>query len=284
MPVPLRRVSRTSSRGARVSGRVLLVAGAGDVGGRVAALRQACGDDVVLLRRRAVDAPEGQRTLRADLLTGEGFAALPPRVDAVVFCPAPDRRDEAAYDALFVDGLRRLADAVVAARWLFVSSTAVYGEDAGEWVDESTPPHPPAFNGRVLLAAETIARDLPGGGVLRLSGLYGPGRDRMRRRARDGDPGERRWSNRIHVDDAASAAAHLLALAAPQPLYLGSDDTPVREHDLLAGLRAAEGLPPVPAPDGPDTGRRVRNTRLRASGWVPRHPDWRSGYGAGPGV
>lgn len=260
----------------------VLVAGAGDLGLRLARRRARRGDDVLALRRHAAAVDAACPTLRAlaaDLLDGTGFGALPRRVDALVFCAAPDRRDEAAYRALFIDGLQRLLDAVRAARTVFVSSTAVYGEDAGERVDEATPPRPAAFNGRVLLEAEARVR-AAGGTAVRLAGLYGPGRTMLLRRAREGAPGRPHWTNRIHVDDAADALDVLLDLDAADSVYCATDDTPALERDVLAWLRARDGLPPVPGIDGPASGRRVSNARLRATGWTPRHRDWRSGYGA----
>jgi len=233
-------------------------------------------------RRRAVPARTRYtptlRTVRADLASGEGFARLPRQVEAIVFCAAPDERDEAAYRRLFLDGLRRLLDAVDAPRLLFVSSTAVYAEDAGEWIDEATPAHPVAFNGRGLPEAEHVLAPVAGASVLRLSGLYGPGRDALLRRARGDDPPPARWSNRIHVDDAAHALSHLLDHAVLAPTYLGNDDRPVLEAEVVAWMRAQEGLPPLAPAPGPARGRRVSNARLRASGWAPRHPDFTSGY------
>ena len=257
---------------------LVIIAGAGDVGSRLAALRIGRGDDVIAIRRRDVASGPGVRTHRADLASGEGLSTLPRQAVSIVFCAAPDQRDEAAYRALYHDGLRRLLDAVEAPRVVFVSSTAVYAQDAGEWVDEASPAQPTAFNGRVLLEAERVLAPLPGGTSLRLSGLYGPGRDYLLRKARAGEPGEPRWTNRIHVQDAAAALSHLLDLRHPQPLYLGNDDLPALETQVLAWVRDAERLPPVAAPGGPERGRRVRNARLRASGWVPGHEDYRSGY------
>lgn len=260
----------------------VVVAGAGDLGLRLARRRAARGDDVLALRRRAVqieDAPLRLRALAADLLDGRGLAALPRPVDALVFCATPDRRDEAAYRALFVDGLQRVLDAVQPARVLFVSSTAVYGEDSGDRVDEATRPRPAALNGRVLLEAEARG-EAAGGTAVRLSGLYGPGRTMLLQRAREGVPGRPQWTNRIHVDDAASALDALLDRPRLEAVYCATDDTPALERDVLAWLREREGLPPVPSVDGPERGKRVSNARLHATGWTPRHPDWRSGYGA----
>lgn len=272
--------SSQNRAGAGAAGRRLVIAGAGDVGGRLAARRAALGDDVIALRRRDTAMSPGVRGVRADLASGEGLSRLPRRVEALVFCAAPDQRDESAYRALYVDGLRRLLDACDAPRVVFVSSTAVYREHAGEWVDESTPPQPPAFNGQALLAAEQVLSAHSGGVALRLSGIYGPGREMMLRKARAGERGRPHWTNRIHVDDAASALSWLLDRRSPESLYLGSDDLPAREDEVLAWLRRQDGLPDVAAVAGDETGRRIRNARLRASGWSPAHADYRSGYAA----
>lgn len=261
-----------------------MVAGAGDVGGRLARLRAAAGDEVIALRRREAATGSGVRSLRADLATGEGMEGLPRRPDAVVFAAAPDARNEAAYRGLFIDGPRRLLDALDAAppRFVLVSSTAVHGEDAGEWVDESTPPRPGAFNGRVLSEAERLlAAACPGGVVLRLSGLYGPGRGHLRTRALGGQPGRPRWTNRIHVEDAAAALSHLLDLEAPKACYLGSDDRPALEQEVFAWLRDHAGLEAVAPVVERESGRRVCNRRLRDSGWTPAYPDFRAGYAGG---
>lgn len=262
----------------RKSAACLLIAGAGDVGQRLARLRVAHGDEVIALRRSERPAQPGVRNVRADLATGAGLEQLPGQPDAVVFCAAPDRRDEAAYRALYLDGLRRLLDRVQTPRLVFVSSTAVYAQDGGEWVDENSPADPIAFNGRVLLAAERELSAQAQGIVLRLAGIYGPGRTAMLRRARDLQPGRRRWTNRIHAEDAAAALSHLLDLPNPQPIYLGGDDSPALESDVFAWLRGQEKLPAVAAADEPLSGRRVSNRRLRDCGWFPTHPDFRSGY------
>lgn len=261
---------------------VLLIAGAGDVGSRLARLRAVRGEAVVALRRSpATSTQPGIRAVAADLIGGQGLQQLPRRVDAVVFCATPDRREESAYRSLFIDGVSRLLAAfdIPPRRFVFVSSTAVYGEDAGEWIDEDTPPRPFAFNGRVLLEAErAIAEACAGAVALRLTGLYGPGRSYLLRRALAGEPGHNRWSNRIHVEDAASALSHLLDLAEPQPVYIGTDDLPTRDFEVLNWLRQRQGLAETAAPTEPEAGRRARNDRLRASGWQPRYADFRTGY------
>ncbi|MGB3462482.1 MAG: NAD-dependent epimerase/dehydratase family protein [Rhodanobacter lindaniclasticus] len=273
-----------------MSERVLL-AGCGDLGLRVAQRLRERGDEVWALRRQPPAAGEpGIRWLQADLTRPDSLAALPRTFTRLVYLPTPDCRDATAYRAVFVDGLRHLLavlDGSVLQRVLLVSSSAVYGAHGGEWVDEDTPPDPPGFNGATLLEAERWLAGQPlRSVVLRLAGLYGPGRTRLFERLRAGTVQVPRatphWANRIHVDDAAAAIAHLLALPDPQACYLGVDDTPLPLdvlHDHLARLLGV----PAPAAGAPPPGigsKRLSNVRLRASGFVPRWPDARAGYAA----
>ena len=273
-----------------VSERVLL-AGCGDLGLRVAQRLRARGDEVWALRRQPpVSDGSGIRWLRGDLTQPTSLRGLPAGITRLVYLPTPDRRDAAAYRATFVDGLRHLLDALghdSLQRVLLVSSSAVYGEHGGDWVDEDTLPAPPGFNGATLLEAEQwLAAQAPTSIVLRLAGLYGPGRMQLLERLHAGRGAVPRthphWANRIHVDDAAAAIAHLLQLADPQPLYLGVDSTPLplaELYDHLAGLIGAPLAADGPAPAGIGS-KRLSNARLRASGFVPLWPDAREGYAA----
>jgi len=273
-----------------VSERILL-AGCGDLGERVAQRLRARGDEVWALRRQPpARGGHGIHWLRGDLTDPASLRELPAGITRLVYLPAPATRDKAAYRAIFVSGLRHLLDALdrrKLARVLFVSSSAVYGEHDGDWVDEATPTDPPGFNGAVLLEAEQwLAEQSLPSTVLRLAGLYGPGRLQLIERLRAGQlrvPRETpHWANRIHVDDAAAAVAHLLQLKSPQPLYLGVDDMPMpldELYDFLAALIDA----PLPAEGAAPAGvgsKRLRNAKLRASGWAPQWPDAREGYAA----
>lgn len=261
---------------------LVVVIGAGDLGSRVARSRAAAGDRVLALRRHppAASSTDSVQWLAADLASGRGLDALPRHPDAVVVAVAPDERSEAAYRALYVDGVARVLDRFATpSRLLFVSSTAVYGEDAGEWVDEDTPPMPPAFNGKVLLEAEAhVAQYAARTTALRLSGLYGPGRDALRRSALQASAGRAHWTNRIHIVDAARAISLLLDHPEPPPVVLGTDDEPALQWQVMNFLRAQSGLAPLPEPPGPISGRRIANARLRGLGWVARYPTYREGH------
>ena len=273
-----------------MSERVLL-AGCGDLGWRVAQRLLARGDEVWALRRQP---PANERSdigwIGADLSNPKSLQALPPGITQLVYLPTPDRRDETAYRSVFIDGLRNLLAAVDHAslkRVVFVSSSAVYGDHASGWVDEQTPAVPMGFNGAVLREAESLLAAEPLVSiVLRLAGLYGPGRTGLLDRLREGKAKVPRdnahWANRIHIDDAAAAVAHLLQLVQPQPLYLGVDSTPLPLDVLygyLCSLIDAPSPPNGPSPAGVGS-KRLSNARLLDSGLTLRWPDSRIGYAA----
>jgi len=269
----------------------VLVAGCGDVGLRVAKRLLARGDEVWALRRRL---PVGDGSdihwLRGDLTEAASLRGLPGGITQLVYLPTPDRRDEVDYRTTFVDGLCHVMsalDGTTLQRVLFVSSSAVYGDHDGSWVDESTPTAPYGFNGKVLLEAEQWLETQPATSiVLRLAGLYGPGQLQLLDRLRAGQVRvprtKKHWANRIHTDDAATAIVHLLQLDNPLPLYLGADSTPLPLDVLYDALAKLIGVDPPqdgPSPAGIGS-KRLSNARLRASGFVPRWPDSREGYAA----
>jgi nucleoside-diphosphate-sugar epimerase len=266
----------------------VLIAGCGDLGQRVAQLLLAQGNEVYALRRHAPASDAPLRWLSADLTQPETLRQLPVDITQLVYLPTPDGREEAAYRAVFVDGLRHLLNALMGKsleRVLFVSSSAVYGEHGDDWVDEATPPAPLGFNGKVLLEAEHWLTAQPvRSTVLRLAGLYGPGRMQLIERLRSGLATAPRkpvhWTNRIHIDDAAAAIAHLLRLRDPQALYLGVDDTPLPMDELYDNLVALIDAPPVPEGPAPAAigSKRLSNARLRDSGFRVLWPDSRAGY------
>jgi nucleoside-diphosphate-sugar epimerase len=275
----------------------ILIAGCGDVGTALGLLLAADGHEVFGLRRHPIGLPAPIRPLAGDLSDAASLVAIPDGVDLVAYTAAADGVDDGAYRRAYVDGVANLLGALGARkarvlRLRFTSSTAVYAQTDGGWVDEASPAHPAGFSGRRVLEGERLVL---GSGVpaivLRLAGIYGPGRTRLIDRVRSGaatcPDGPSRWTNRIHRDDCAGAARHLLTLEQPDPLWLGVDREPAEECAVLDWLAARLGVPPprrVPREiDGagrPETSRRCLSRKLVASGYVFRYPTFRDGYAA----
>lgn len=274
-----------------MQGARVLIAGAGYVGGRLAERLAREGAEVFALRRNAKALPSGLNAIVADLFQPAELSLLPRNLDFVVYAVSPDRHDEAAYQRAYCDGLQNLlaAEALALARSpriVLTSSTAVYGQKDGSWVDETSDTVPTSFAGKKLLEAEALLRSSGRPHVvLRLAGIYGPGRDRMVRQALAGEaryPSEPTFTNRIHREDCAGAILHLLKLSEPETLYLGVDHEPAELEAVQTFICRATGSPP-PSPG--DASRRSRGSnkrcsslRLRKSGYQFVFPTYREGY------
>jgi nucleoside-diphosphate-sugar epimerase len=273
----------------------VLIAGCGYVGSALGERLAAEGHEVWGLRRSGGGLPAAIRPVAADLTDPQTLRQLPPALEVVFYTAAPDRADDAAYRTVYVDGLRHLLAALVRQgqsprRVLLTSSTAVYAQTDGAWVDEASPTEPQHFAGQRLLEGERLLLGGPfPATVLRLGGIYGPGRTGLIERVRQGlaacRAGPPVYVNRIHRDDAAAALRHLMTLAQPETLYLGVDHEPADLCDVLRWLASQLGAPPPrlePAADAPRrrANKRCRNAKLLASGYVFRYPTFREGYGA----
>ena len=273
----------------------VLIAGCGDLGTEAGLRFAAAGFSVLGWRRSPGNLPAQINGQAADL-TGSGgeLPRIPADTDVVVIAVAAGQRSEDAYRAAYVDGTANVLDAlerdgVRPRRILFVSSTAVYGDAAGAWVDEDTPAAPASVTGAVILEAEQLLhRRRPDAVVLRLSGIYGPGRTRLIDSVTTGTarlPAGPQLTNRIHRDDAAAAIVHLMTRGpAPDPLYVGVDDEPVDLGEVLQFLAAELGrdLGASSDPGGSSRGgdRKLSNARLRGTGFEFAYPTFREGYRA----
>lgn len=280
----------------------VLIAGCGYVGSRLAERLLEDGVRVWGLKRDPSTLPAGVGPVAGDVTRASSLDGLPDEVDAVVYAVSPSGRGEAAYRTAYVDGLRNVLDAVAGSpRVILVSSTGVYGQSDGRWVDEETPEEPADASARAILEGETLATERGQPGLaLRLGGIYGPGRTWTVSRVLSGDApcvAPDLYGNRIHRDDAAGALRHLLALPDPEPIYNGVDGegAPLREVYAWVAERAGvsdpcEGVDPEDArSEGRrGTNKRVSNDRLVSSGYDFIHPTFRDGYatlipGAGGG-
>lgn len=284
----------------------ILIAGCGDVGVKLGLNLHAAGHQVWGLKRHPEDLPPAIQPVAADLDDPATLNELPPALDYVVYSAAATGFSEARYQAAYVDGIRHLLDALRQAgqslqRLLFTSSTSVYAQHQGEWVDEDSPATTERFSGRCIRAGEQLLWDSGWPAVVvRFGGIYGPGRTRLIDSVRDGSAvrtaGPPIFTNRIHRDDCAGVLEHLLFLPDPAPLYLAIDDDPAPLDEILSWLAAQIGVaePPITTDSAlkpgsenrPDralrqrASKRCRNTRLRTSGFQFRYPSYRDGYAA----
>jgi len=269
----------------------LLLVGCGDLGTEVGLRAVAAGHRVHALRRRAELLPDDLHGIAADL--DAPLPPLPGDIEVVVFTTAADDRTVDAYRRAYLRGPQRVLDhlqhaGVTSSRVVFVSSTAVYGVDDGSEVDEDTAVSPRTPTAEVLVEAEQALWARRGDVVvLRLAGIYGPGRTRLLERVRAGTatrPDPDVMTNRIHRDDAAAAALHLATVVPrPERCYLGVDDAPAPLGEVIGFLAEELGVPvpargPVERSRGGD--KRCLNHRLRATGLPLDHPTYREGYRA----
>ena len=214
------------------------------------------------------------------------FLGQPPftRISHILFAPAPGGRTEEHYK-VYSEGLSSLLNSLAPEclnaleRCVMVGSSVVWGPST-DLVDENTPVTKSGFRAEALLVAEEALQSiLPSGRgvVLRLSGLYGPGRVQLLKGLRAGTitapDGEGHWANRIHIDDAARACAHLLNLKSPAQVYVGTDDHPRPTAELYDTVARALGAATPKRRQQEPEGKRLSNARLRDTGWVPRWPD-----------
>ena len=263
----------------------VLIAGCGDVGNELARRLLADGHEVYGLRRRAHLLPVGIRPVSGDVRDPDSLRAVPGGLDVLCYTAAADGRSAAAYRAAYVDGVRNVLRAVahtsVLRRVLYTSSTRVYPQSGGEWVDEDSPTAGDDPYARLLLQGESAARDTAAPAVVvRLAGIYGPGRTRLIDRVRAGEPCSEAYTNRIHRDDCAGVLHHLMRLERPLPLYLGADHEPATQCEVMNWIAGRLGHPaPARAGDAAATeGKRCRNGRLVASGYRFKYPGFRDGY------
>lgn len=273
-----------------------LYLGYGDLGRRVRRhLGPAAGDIAVCRKAGTCDQP---------LKLWQGAAADPDILarlqqgsfDRVLLTFTPKAACDEGYREAYVDTLAALMP-VLAARTplpyiVFVSSTSVYAQQDGEWVDEQSECLPTHFSGQRLLEAEALLGDskLPVT-LVRAAGIYGPGRDYLLRQVVAGKGGDDRYTNRIHVEDAARFIAQLLAArglgAYGAPIFNLCDSAPVKDTKvrqwLATQLRSQGGvLVPQLSPSATTRGghKRVTNERLLASGFTLQYPDYQAGYQA----
>jgi nucleoside-diphosphate-sugar epimerase len=294
-----------------------LIFGCGYLGERVAKLWRQRGDEVFAVTRSEPKAERlrllGIRPIVADITRGATLGQIAETtagesIETVLFAVGYDRSAAAgsvggklSIQDVYVDGLagalRVLPGSV--RRFLYISSSGVYGNAEGEWVDEATPCHPIREGGRACLAAEQLLARSPMGDravILRLAGIYGPGRIP---RANDLQAGaaiaapSQGYLNLIHVDDAARIVLLAEERAAPPTIYCVSDGQPCRRAEYYGELARLVGAPSPrfidPPGESPAAQRALSDKRISNARQVSElrpsllYPSYREGLAAAVG-
>ena len=278
-----------------------LIVGCGYVGLPLGAELVQAGHEVFGLRRsRAAEADlraAGIRPLFADITDAGSLRDLPGTFDWVVNCTAVGGGGPEAYRRVYVEGTRNLLSWLASGtpRFVYTSSTSVYGQNDGSWVTEESPTEPPAETGRILLEAERLlleAHRVTGSPaiILRLAGIYGPGRGywfkqfMSEQATMEGDGG--RFLNMIHRDDAVGAIRAVLERGRPGEVYNVADEEQPTQKQLFSWLSARLGRPMLqtaPVTEAPRkrgaSNKRVSNRKLKEQlGYAFRFPTYRDGF------
>jgi nucleoside-diphosphate-sugar epimerase len=282
--------------------RVLII-GCGYVGLPLGTELVKQGHEVFGLRRSPAFESElkaaGIKPLYADISNSADLAKLPGDFDWVVNCAATRGGSVEDYRRVYFTGTRNLLEWLLPTpplKYVYTSSTSVYGQYDGSWVVETDPTSPESETGKVLIATENlllttgIEKNFPVV-ILRLAGLYGSGRGYWLNQFLQGeaklDGDGSRFLNMLHRDDAVGAIIAALELAPAGSIYNTVDNEPVSQQIMFEWLAEKLKRPmPPSAAEAPSrkrgaSNKRVSNQRLRKQlGYEFKFPTFREGFTA----
>ncbi len=242
----------------------------------------------------------GIRPLFADITKPQDLAGLPAAFDWVVNCVASGGGSADDYRRIYLQGMQNLLDWLAPRppkKFVYTSSTSVYGQNDGSRVDETSPTEPVTETARVLVETEKLLRQTAEQNnfpaiILRLAGIYGPGRGHwlrqyLKNEARIEGKGDR-FLNMIHRDDVVGAIIAALQGGRPGEIYNVADDEPVSQIAFFEWLSNALTRPLPPSIPEKSTARKrgatnkqVSNRKLKDElGYQFKYPDFRKGYSA----
>jgi nucleoside-diphosphate-sugar epimerase len=206
--------------------------------------------------------------------------------NAIIHCASTRGGGAESYRRIYFQGATNLIQILQPDRFLFTSSTSVYAQTNGEWVDEDSAAEPQHETGKILRETEEVVRQ-SGGIVARLAGIYGPGRSALLRKFLTGEArlenGGERYQNQAHRDDIASALLHLAKLPDDPGLVNVTDDEPLTQCECYEWLAAKLNRPLPPERSQTrdrkrgSSNKRVSNQKMRTLGWAPQFPNFPAG-------
>ncbi len=275
-----------------MAARVLIV-GCGDLGVELARQLQTQ-DFIPIGLRRSFNAEASFECIQADVTQPDSLSVVSSlNPDFIVYCVAASAQTDENYHQHYVEGLRNVLNALDGAINLkhvfFVSSTRMYGQTTDALLDENAVPQDMDFGGLRLLEAENLLKQAGKSwthSALRLTGIYGPGRNRMLNLAVNSSnwPIQNTWSNRIHRDDAAAFIVFLIQMLldgqSVQDCYVVTDSRPVSQYEVLHWIASQMGMEVVIEISAVVGGKRMSNQRMLSTGFLLKYPDYKAGYSA----
>ena len=291
----------------------VLFAGCGDIG--VRAIRTLLDNslydhwETLAMRRKPSALPSDIEAIQGDLCDSENFLSIldNSNVDVIVVTLTPDSMSDQGYLDSYVNGANVLKSTIKKLSYrpqliIWVSSTGVYGQSCGEWVDESSVASSKSYRGKRLLEAENLVKSISKelvtnnstlikSVVVRFSGIYGPGRVRLLNQIKKGNIASKHpvsWTNRIHVVDCAGIIIHIIDLYSQKKdisnLYIGTDNQPVPAYEIQRWLanhmrvKIEENNEIPKNTDNKNVNRRCNNKLIKDSGYNFIFPDFKKGY------
>jgi nucleoside-diphosphate-sugar epimerase len=263
----------------------VLIAGCGRIGRQLGTRLAETGYSVWGINRTG-SLPKPMHCIKADLSQDDPYIEQP--FDYVIYTAAADSYNQTAYQTAYLSGLKKLVAQLNKAPKLFIftSSTAVYGNECGEWVDEYAPTEPNSFSGELLLKAEHFLKEQAfKTTIVRFSGIYGPEHTQLLRQIKERTiqlSMQPFYTNRIHSEDCVRLFEFLIKnVQQVSNLYIGTDSTPVEKNQLIHWLEDKLGLPrtqaisKVPSKRG---NKRCSNKRLLLEDFKFKYPSFELGY------
>ena len=273
-----------------VKNKKLLIIGCGKLGQKVGLFSEDMPLDLIGLKRKKITSTN-IKILEQDIFE-ESFFDQVKKISPhfIIYCISADSPSEKGYQKNYVEGLKQVIKSTKSIKnfqhFFFISSTSVYGENSQQFIDEFSETDPENYRGIILLEAEKLLKSVNFNyTILRLSGIYGSGRNYMINLSKDPTrwPEFDRWTNRINEEDAANFILFLLTQClnyqVPEKLYLLTDSEPVRLYDLLNWIRQHLNLNKNNKPKSRHVlGKRLRSSIIPSLQFKFKFPSYKYGY------
>ncbi len=267
----------------------ILIIGCGAIGTALAKILINQDHRVTAIRRNPPASSSDIHYIRANIKSTSDLEKLDVHFDLLFFIVSADGRTEQSYREVYETGLNHVLAKFASVPCIFVSSTSVYAQSQGEWVDEESITQPDNLNSQLIRQAEQRVTALNLHNiVVRFSGIYGPGREYLLNRAKQQPAIQQTppyFTNRIHQEDCVQVLAFLLekklAGTALTQYYLASDDAPAPLYDVMIWLAEQLTVPKPainPAASDSTMNKRCNNQRLKALGYRFSYPSYKDGY------